>query len=77
MKSALFFILFGFFCLLIQGSLISSWPPARLHLEIVLLIALYLGFFGTTISGLWIIIILGTMVDLVGSPSLGLMTVIY
>ncbi|MBI1908663.1 MAG: rod shape-determining protein MreD [Deltaproteobacteria bacterium] len=76
MKRVLLFFLIGFFSLVIQGSFLTSLPPRVLRTDVIFLIAIYLGFFGPFNEGGWSVILLGLCADLLGSPFLGMITLV-
>ncbi len=71
------FLLIALIALLLESSWFAAWPTDRWRLELVWLLVLYLGFSVSLREGAILIILLGLIEDLWGTPVLGFFTTLY
>lgn len=71
------YLVLGFLAIFLQSTVFSSWPSETLRLELVWILVLSLAFSSTLAECGGLIVFLGLMEDLAGTPFLGFFVTIY
>lgn len=71
------YITIGFLFLFVESTWLAAWPSKSIRLELVWILVLFLGFSMTLRESGFIVISLGLMEDLIGTPFMGLYAAIY
>lgn len=77
MVRILVYFLIGFFALLIESTVLASWPSSTLRFEFVWILVLFLAFSSPLSECGLLVIGLGLMEDITGAPFLGFFATVY
>ncbi len=77
MTRIIVYLFLGFMALFLESTLLSSWPSETLRFDFVWILVLALAFSSTLAESGFIIICLGLMEDISGTPFLGFFATIY